>query len=91
MKLIAACATAAMPRQTGQAPELAGSEWVAKDITSLARIPLPVSTAQFRSKAVIGTCPCADGASLSIVDLSAVLTYIRESWATKTARFPLTK
>jgi len=68
----------------GQAPELAGSEWVAKDITSLARIPLAGLNGPIQVKGSDWNLSMAPmGASLSDVDLSAVLTYIRESWGNK--------
>lgn len=67
-----------------QAPPLAGSEWVAKDITSLARIPLaglngPIQVAGKNWN--LSMAPM--GATLSDADLSAVLTHIRESWGNK--------
>ena len=68
----------------GQAPELAGSEWVAKDITSLAHIPLAGLNGPIQVKGSDWNLSMAPmGASLSDVDLSAVLTYIRESWGNK--------
>jgi mono/diheme cytochrome c family protein len=68
----------------GQAPELAGSEWVAKDITSLARIPLAGLNGPIQVKGRDWNLSMAPmGASLSDADLSAVLTYIRESWGNK--------
>ena len=68
----------------GQAPELAGAEWVAKDITSLARIPLTGLNGPIQVKGRDWNLSMAPmGASLSDADLSAVLTYIRESWGNK--------
>lgn len=68
----------------GQAPELAGSEWVAKDITSLARIPLAGLNGPIQVKSRDWNLSMAPmGASLSDADLSAVLTYIRQSWGNK--------
>src|SRR5664279_2230409 len=65
----------------GQAPPLAGSEWVAKDITSLARIPLTGLNGPIQVKGRDWNLSMAPmGATLSDADLSAVLTYIRESW-----------
>ncbi len=65
----------------GQAPPLAGSEWVAKDITSLARIPLTGFNGLIQVKGRDWNLSMAAmGASLSDADLAAVLTYIRESW-----------
>jgi mono/diheme cytochrome c family protein len=69
----------------GQAPPLAGSEWVtAKGINRLAHIPL---------EGVAGTLTvegkdwnlnmAAMGAALSDADLAAVLTYVRTSWGNK--------
>jgi mono/diheme cytochrome c family protein len=67
-----------------QAPPLAGSEWVAKDITSLARIPLAGLNGPIQVKDRDWNLSMAPmGASLSDADLSAVLTYIRESWGNK--------
>src|SRR5664280_86365 len=67
-----------------QAPPLAGSEWVAKDITSLARIPLAGLNGPIQVKGRDWNLSMAPmGASLSDADLSAVLTYIRESWGNK--------
>ena len=67
-----------------QAPPLAGSEWVAKDITSLARIPLAGLNGPIQVKGRDWNLSMgAMGASLSDADLSAVLTCIRESWGNK--------
>ena len=67
-----------------QAPPLAGSEWVAKDITSLARIPLTGLNGTIQVKGRDWNLSMAAmGASLSDADLSAVLTCIRESWGNK--------
>src|ERR1039458_2499235 len=67
-----------------QAPPLAGSEWVAKDITSLARIPLAGLNGPIQVKGRDWNLSMAPmGASLSDADLSAVLTCIRESWGNK--------
>ena len=67
-----------------QAPPLAGSEWVAKDITSLARIPLTGLNGPIQVKGRDWNLSMAAmGASLSDADLAAVLTCIRESWGNK--------
>ena len=67
-----------------QAPPLAGSEWVAKDITSLARIPLAGLNGPIQVKGRDWNLSMAPmGATLSDADLSAVLTCIRESWGNK--------
>ena len=68
----------------GQAPELAGSEWVAKDVTSLARIPLAGLNGPIQVKGHDWNLAMAPmGAGLSDADLAAVLTYIRGSWGNK--------
>ena len=64
-----------------QAPPLAGSEWVAKDAESLARIPLaglngPIQVAGHEWN--LSMAPM--GAGSSDADLAAVLSYIRTSW-----------
>jgi mono/diheme cytochrome c family protein len=65
----------------GQAPPLAGSEWVNKDITSLARIPLTGLNGPIQVKGRDWNLSMAPmGATLSDADLAAVLTCIRESW-----------
>lgn len=67
-----------------QAPPLAGSEWVAKDITSLARILLAGLNGPIQVKGRDWNLSMAPmGATLSDADLSAVLTHIRESWGNK--------
>ena len=64
----------------GQAPPLAGSEWVVKDITSLAHIPLTGLNGLIQVKGRDWNLSMAAmGASLSDADLAAVLTYIRGS------------
>ena len=64
-----------------QAPPLAGSEWVAKDIASLARIPLTGLNGPIQVKGRDWNLSMAPmGATLSDADLAAVLTCIRESW-----------
>ena len=65
----------------GQAPPLAGSEWVAKDIPSLAHIPLAGLNGAIKVKGQDWNLSMAPmGAGLSDADLAAVLTYIRTSW-----------
>jgi len=64
-----------------QAPPLAGSEWVAKDAASLARIPLaglngPIQVGGHEWN--LSMAPM--GAGSSDADLAAVLSYIRTSW-----------
>jgi mono/diheme cytochrome c family protein len=67
-----------------QAPPLAGSEWVAKDITTLARIPLTGLNGPIQVAGKDWNLSMAPmGASLSDADLASVLTYIRESWGNK--------
>jgi mono/diheme cytochrome c family protein len=69
----------------GQAPPLAGSEWViAKGHNRLSHIPLagisgPISV----NGANWNLSMAAMGAALSDADLAAVLTYIRSSWGNK--------
>jgi mono/diheme cytochrome c family protein len=64
-----------------QAPPLAGSEWVAKDVTSLARIPLAGLNGPIQVSGKDWNLSMAPmGAALPDADLAAVLTYIRESW-----------
>ena len=68
----------------GQAPPLAGSEWVAKDVTSLARIPLAGLNGPIQVAGQDWNLSMAPmGAGMSDADLAAVLTYIRESWGNK--------
>jgi mono/diheme cytochrome c family protein len=65
----------------GQAPPLAGSEWVARDIPSLAHIPLAGLNGRIEVKGQEWNLSMAPmGAALSDADLAAVLTYIRGSW-----------
>lgn len=65
----------------GQAPPLAGSEWVAKDVRSLAHIPLAGLNGRVEVKGQEWNLSMAAmGAALSDADLAAVLTYIRSSW-----------
>jgi mono/diheme cytochrome c family protein len=71
----------------GQAPPLAGSEWVnSKGVNRLARIPLQGLNGPVEVKGQRMTFPngmVAVGAGLSDTDLAAVLTYIRGSWGNK--------
>jgi mono/diheme cytochrome c family protein len=71
----------------GQAPPLAGSEWVtAKGHNRLARIPLLGLNGPITIKGEPMSFPsgmAAMGAALSDADLAAVLTYIRSSWGNK--------
>jgi mono/diheme cytochrome c family protein len=69
----------------GQAPPLAGSEWVVtKGINRLARIPLQGLTSTIKVKGQEWNLNMAAmGAALSDDDLAAVLTYIRTSWGNK--------
>jgi mono/diheme cytochrome c family protein len=68
----------------GQAPPLAGSEWVAKDVASLARIPLVGLNGPIQVAGKDWNLSMAPmGATLSDADLAAVLTCIRESWGNK--------
>ena len=65
----------------GQAPPLAGSEWVAKDVPSLAHIPLTGLNGTIQVKGQSWSLSMAPmGANLSDADLAAVLSYIRSSW-----------
>ena len=65
----------------GQAPPLAGSEWVARDVLSLARVPLSGLNGTIQVKGQQWNLSMAPmGAGLSDADLAAVLSYIRTSW-----------
>lgn len=67
--------------KVNQAPPLAGSEWVSKDIVSLARVPLAGLNGPIKVSGADWNLSMAPmGAGLSDVDLAAVLTYIRTSW-----------
>jgi len=64
-----------------QAPPLAGSEWVAKDAASLARVPLAGLNGSIQVEGHEWNLAMAPmGAGLSDADLAAVLSYIRTSW-----------
>jgi mono/diheme cytochrome c family protein len=68
----------------GQAPPLAGSEWVARDVASLTRIPLAGLNGSIHVAGKDWNLSMAPmGAGMSDADLAAVLTYIRESWGNK--------
>jgi mono/diheme cytochrome c family protein len=69
----------------GQAPPLAGSEWVnAKGFDRLALIPLAGLSGTFQVEGKDWSLNMAPmGAGLSDSDLAAVLTYIRGSWGNK--------
>ena len=69
----------------GQAPPLAGSEWVnAKGIQRLAHIPLGGLNGEIKVEGKDWNMSMAPmGAALSDSDLAAVLTYIRGSWGNK--------
>jgi mono/diheme cytochrome c family protein len=69
----------------GQAPPLAGSEWVnAKGISRLAHIPLTGVSGDIKVEGKDWNMSMAAmGAALSDSDLAAVLTYIRGSWGNK--------
>jgi mono/diheme cytochrome c family protein len=65
----------------GQAPPLAGSEWVAREIPELAHIPLTGLNGTIQVKGREWNLSMAPmGANLSNADLAAVLSYIRSSW-----------
>jgi mono/diheme cytochrome c family protein len=65
----------------GQAPPLAGSDWVARDVPSLAHVPLTGLNGPIQVKGQTWNLSMAPmGAALSDADLAAVLTYIRGSW-----------
>lgn len=69
----------------GQAPPLAGSEWViAKGYQRLAHIPLEGLNGQITVEGKEWNMSMAAmGAALSDADMAAVLTYIRGSWGNK--------
>jgi mono/diheme cytochrome c family protein len=67
-----------------QAPPLAGSEWVVKDVALLVRVPLAGLNGPIQVAGKDWNLSMAPmGAGLSDADLAAVLTYIRESWGNK--------
>lgn len=71
----------------GQAPPLAGSEWVnTKGVKRLIHIPLAGLNGAFQVEGKDWNMAMAPmGAALSDADLAAVLTYIRGSWGNKSA------
>jgi mono/diheme cytochrome c family protein len=71
----------------GQAPPLAGSEWVVtKGVNRLAHIPLEGLTGTVKVEGKDWSLNMAAmGAALPDADLAAVLTYIRTSWGNKAA------
>ena len=71
----------------GQAPPLAGSEWVnASSYNRLAHIPLMGVNGDITVEGKDwNMAMAAMGASLSDADLAAVLSYIRNSWGNKSA------
>ncbi len=73
----------------GQAPPLAGSEWVVKDVASLAHVPLAGLNGPIRVKGQDWNLAMAPmGAGLSDADLAAVLSYIRTSWGNQGSAVP---
>ncbi len=72
--------------KAGQAPPLAGSEWVAKDVVSLARIPLTGMNGPIQVAGKDWNLAMAPmGAGLSDDALAAVLTYIRTAWGNQSS------
>jgi len=70
----------------GQAPPLAGSEWVVKDVASLARVPLAGLNGPIQVAGQTWNLSMAPmGAGMSDADLAAVLTYIRGAWGNKSS------
>lgn len=70
----------------GQAPPLAGSEWVTRDVTSLARVPLAGLNGPIQVAGQPWNLAMAPmGAGLSDADLAAVLTYVRGAWGNKSS------
>jgi mono/diheme cytochrome c family protein len=69
-----------------QAPPLAGSEWVAKDIPSLVRIPQAGLNGPIKVAGQDWNLSMAPmGAGLSDADLAGALSYIRQSWGNKSS------
>jgi len=71
----------------GQAPPLAGSEWVAGSPNRLIRIPLTGLTGpiQVKGQEYTGMAMTAMGAALSNEDLASVLSYIRQAFGNNAA------
>ena len=68
----------------GQVPPLAGSDWVSKDLVSLARVPLAGLNGPIKVSGKDWNLAMAPmGAGLSAAELAAVLPYIRTSWGTQ--------
>lgn len=72
--------------KANQAPPLAGSDWVAKDVAVLAHVPLlglngPIKVAGRDWNLAMAPM----GAGLSDADLAAVLSYIRTSWGNQSS------
>jgi mono/diheme cytochrome c family protein len=72
--------------KANQAPPLAGSEWVARDAASLARVPLVGLNGPIQVSGHDWNLAMAPmGAGLSDADLAAVLTYLRTAWGNKSS------
>jgi len=86
-QICAACHGADGLGKAGQAPPLAGSEWVnAKGYQRLAHIPLMGVNGDIKVEGVdYNMAMAAMGAGLSDSDLASVLSYIRSSWGNKGA------
>lgn len=70
----------------GQVPPLAGSDWVSKDLVSLARVPLAGLNGPIKVNGKDWNLAMAPmGAGLSDADLAAVLTYIRTAWGNQSS------
>lgn len=69
----------------GQGPPFVGSQYVLGDPKHLIRIPLYglSGTTEVQGKPYVGLSMGAMGATLSSEDLSAVLSYMRQSWGNK--------
>jgi mono/diheme cytochrome c family protein len=67
-----------------QAPPLAGSEWIARDIQTFVRIPQAGLNGPIQVNGQNWNLSMAPmGAGLSDADLAGVLSYIRQSWGNK--------
>ncbi len=86
-QICAACHGADGLGKAGQAPPLAGSEWViAKGDQRLAHVPLMGVNGDIKVEGQDwNMAMAAMGAGLSDSDLASVLTYIRTSWGNKAA------
>ncbi len=68
----------------GQAPPLAGSEWVAKDVAALAHVPLAGLNGPIQVKGQQYSLSMPPmGAAMSNAKLAAVLSYVRTSWGNR--------